>query len=141
MLEDPIKKIKSDYERLAKHEEGLDMVWKTYEKLNADSLGVEENKSQKLASKYTLQAFTELLRVQIQMIGKISPKIANDIETDLNKWQKKATKEIEERGLDEMDESNIGIVDIRNRVQLVRRIIQDTVETFEENLRGYEPSL
>ena len=67
--------------------------------------------------------------------------IANDIETDLNKWQKKATKEIEERGLDEMDESNIGIVDIRNRVQLVRRIIQDTVETFEENLRGYEPSL
>ncbi|NMJ87081.1 MAG: hypothetical protein EX285_04495 [Thaumarchaeota archaeon] len=141
MLEDPIKKIKSDYEQLAKHEEGLDMVWKTYEKLNTDSLGVEENKSLKLASKYTLQAFTELLRVQIQMIGKISPKIANDIETDLNKWQKKATKEIEERGLDEMDESNIGIVDIRNRVQLVRRIIQDTVETFEENLRGYEPSL
>ncbi|MGH9910092.1 MAG: hypothetical protein ACRD32_05585, partial [Nitrososphaerales archaeon] len=66
---------------------------------------------------------------------------ANDIEADLNKWQKKATKEIEEKGLDEGDDTYASIADIRNKVRLVRRVIQDTIETFEESLRGYEPSL
>jgi len=140
MLEDPIRRIKADLEDLAKHEERLDVAWKAYEKLNIDS-SQAEYKSLKLATKYALQAFTELLRVQVQMIGKISPKIANDIEADLNKWQKKAAKEIEEHGLDQTDEPYVAIADIRNRVQLVRRVIQDTIETFEENLRGYEPSL
>ncbi len=141
MLEDPIKRIKDDLENLTKHEEKLDVAWKAYEKLNVDSSQAEEFKSLKLATKYVLQAFTELLRVQIQMIGKISPKIANDIEADLNKWQKKATKEIEDRGLDETNEPYAAIADIRSRVQLVRRVIQDTIETFEESMRGYEPSL
>lgn len=139
MLEEPIGRIKADLEVLSKHEERLDIAWKAYEKLNVDS-SQSENKSLKLATKYALQAFTELLRVQIQMIGKISPKIANDIESDLNKWQKKAAKEIEEHGL-ESDEPYAAIADIRNRVQLVRRAMQDTIETFEESLKGYEPSL
>ncbi|MEE8133134.1 MAG: hypothetical protein V3T40_06130 [Nitrososphaerales archaeon] len=141
MLEDPIKRMKNDLEELVKHEERLDVAWKAYEKLNVDSLQVEEYKSLKLATKYTLQAFTELLRVQIQMIGKISPKIANDIETDLNKWQKKAAKEIEGGVLHEAAEPYTAIADIRNKVLLVHRVVQDTVETFEEHLRGYEPNL
>ncbi len=140
MLEDPIKKIKVDLENLAKHEERLDVAWKTYEKLNVDSSKVEEYKSLKLATKYSLQAFTELLRMQIHMIGRISPRIANDIESDLNKWQKKAIKEVEERGLDEADEPYAAISDLRNKVQLVQRVVQDTIETFENNLRGYEPN-
>ena len=138
MLEDPIKKIKVDLENLAKHEERLDVAWKTYEKLNIDSSKVEEYKSLKLATKYSLQAFTELLRMQIHMIGRISPRIANDIESELNKWQKKAIKEVEERGLDEADEPYAAISDLRNKVQLVKRVVQDTIETFENNLRGYE---
>jgi len=141
MLEDPIKRIKADLENLTKHEEKLDVAWKAYEKLNVGSSQAEEFKSLKLATKYALQAFTELLRMQIQMIGKISPKIANDIEADLNKWQKKAAKEIEDHGLDETNEPYAAIADIRSRVQLVRRVIQDTIETFEESMRGYEPSL
>lgn len=141
MLEDPMKRIKADLENLAKHEEKTDLAWKAYEKLNIDSSRTEEYKSLKLATKYALQAFTELLRVQIQMIGKISPKIANDMESDLNKWQKKAAKEIEEHLLDEADEPYSAITGIRNKVKLVRRVIQDTIETFEEDLRGYEPSL
>ncbi|MFQ5941034.1 MAG: hypothetical protein ACE5KA_04975 [Nitrososphaerales archaeon] len=71
MLEDPMKRIKADLENLAKHEEKTDLAWKAYEKLNIDSSRTEEYKSLKLATKYALQAFTELLRVQIQMIGKI----------------------------------------------------------------------
>ena len=138
MLEDPIKKIKVDLENLAKHEERLAVAWKTYEKLNVDSSKVEEYKSLKLATKYSLQAFTELLRMQIHMIGRISPRIANDIESDLNKWQKKAIKEVEERGLDEADEPYTTISDLRNKVQLVQRVVQDTIETFENNLIGYE---
>ena len=141
MLEEPVRRIKADLEDLAKHEEKLDVVWKAYETLNKDPLQTEESKSLKLAAKHALQAFTELLRVEIQMIAKISPKIANDIEADLNKWQKKATKEIEEKGPDEGDDTYASIADIRNKVRLVRRVIQDTIETFEESLRGYEPSL
>lgn len=141
MLEEPVRRIKADLEDLAKHEEKLDVVWKAYEILNKDPLQTEDYKPLKLAAKHALQAFTELLRVEIQMIAKISPKIANDIEADLNKWQKKATKEIEEKGLDEGDDTYASIADIRNKVRLVRRVIQDTIETFEESLRGYEPSL
>ncbi|MFQ5941035.1 MAG: hypothetical protein ACE5KA_04980 [Nitrososphaerales archaeon] len=63
------------------------------------------------------------------------------MESDLNKWQKKAAKEIEEHLLDEADEPYSAITGIRNKVKLVRRVIQDTIETFEEDLRGYEPSL
>ncbi|MEM2760223.1 MAG: hypothetical protein QXU32_11300 [Nitrososphaerales archaeon] len=139
MLEDPIKRIKSDLEELAKHEEKLDMAWKAYETLNADVPSTEEYKSLKLATKHALQAFTELLRVEVQMIGKISPKIANDIEADLNKWQKKAAKEIEERGSDDTDDTFTSIAEIRNRVRLVRRVIQDTIDTFEESLSHEHP--
>lgn len=141
MLEDPIKRIKSDLEDLAKHEERLGVAWKAYEALNIDSSKAEEYKSLKLAAKHSLQAFTELLRVQIQMIGKISPKTANDLESDLNKWLKKATKEIEDGRLYETEEPYAVIADIRDRVQLVRKVIQDTIETFEENSRGYEPPM
>jgi len=70
------------------------------------------------------------------MIGKVSPKIANELEADLNKWQKKAVKEIDEKGSYEEDNS-AGIVDIRNRVRLVQRVIRDTVDTLEGFARGY----
>jgi hypothetical protein len=138
MLEDPIKRIRADLEDLSRQEERLDVAWKAYERLNSDA-SQGEHKSLKLAAKYSLQAFTELLRLQIQMIGKISPKIANDVEGDLNKWHKKASKEIEEHGLDEGEEPYATIADIRGKVQLVRRVIQDTIETFEESLRAQEP--
>jgi|GEM_PF-2623869 gas vesicle protein len=141
MLEEPIKRIKADLEDLTRHEERLEVAWKAYETLHVNPSHGEEYKSLKLAAKHALQAFTELLRVEIQMIGKISPKIANDIESDLNKWQKKASKEIEEGVMDETSDVYASISEIRNKVRLVRKVIQDTVDTFEESVRGYEPTL
>lgn len=125
------KKVREDLALLADHEQKLELVWKAYEALNKNSSSIEENKSLKLAAKHALQACIELLRLEIQMIGKISPKIANELEADLNKWQRKAVKEIEEKGSYEEDDSP-RIVDIRNRVQLVRRIINDTIDSLEE---------
>ena len=130
------KKVRDDLALLAEHEQKLEVAWKAYEVLNENSPAIEEHKSLKLAAKHSLQACTELLRVEIQMIGKISPKIANELEADLNKWQKKAVKEIEEKGSYEENDSP-RIVDIRNRVQLVRRIINDTIDSLEEFAKGY----
>ncbi len=127
---DWLKKIRDDLALLNEHEQKLEVAWKAYEALNENS-PVEESKSLKLAAKYALQACTELLRAEIQMIGKISPKIANELEADLNKWQRKAAKEMEDKASYEENDS-AGIVDIRKRVQLVRRIMQDTIDSLEE---------
>jgi len=133
---DWLKKVRDDLVLLAEHEHKLEVAWKAYEALNENSPATEEYKSVKLAAKHALQACTELLRVEIQMIGKISPKIANELEADLNKWQKKAVKEIEEKGSYEENDS-ARIVDIRNKVQLVQRVIRDTVDSLEGFARGY----
>ncbi len=127
---DWLKKIRDDLALLNEHEQKLEVAWKAYEALNENS-PVEESKSLKLAAKHALQACTELLRAEIQMIGKISPKIANELEADLNKWQRKAAKEMEDKASYEENDS-AGIVDIRKRVQLVRRIMQDTIDSLEE---------
>jgi hypothetical protein len=131
---DWLKMVRDDLSLLAAHEQKLEVAWKAYEALN-ESSPVEESKSLKLAAKHALQACTELLRVEIQMIGKISPKIANELEADLNKWQRRAAKEIEEKGYE--DEDSSGISDIRYRVQLVRRIMQDTIDSLEEFAKGF----
>lgn len=133
---DWLKKVRDDLALLAEHEHKLEVAWKAYEALNENSSAIEEYKSVKLAAKHALQACIELLRVEIQMIGKISPKIANELEADLNKWQKKAVKEIEEKGSYEENDS-ARIVDIRNRVQLVQRVIRDTVDSLEGFAKGY----
>ena len=131
---DWFKKIRDDLAILAEHDHKLEMAWKAYEALSENSS--TEDKSLKLAAKHSLQACIELLRVEIQMIGRISPKIANELEADLNKWHKRAAKEIEERGLHEESDS-AGIVEIRNRVQLVRRIVNDTIDSLEGFAKGY----
>jgi hypothetical protein len=133
---DWLKKVRDDLALLAEHDHRLEVAWKAYEALNENSSTTEEYKSLKLAAKHALQACTELLRVEIQMIGKISPKIANDLEADLNKWQKKAVKEIEDKGSFEENDS-AGVLDIRNRVQLVQKVIRDTVDSLEGFARGY----
>ena len=133
---DWLKKVRDDLALLAEHEHKLEVAWKAYEVLNENSSAIEEYKSVKLAAKHALQACTELLRVEIQMIGKISPKIANELEADLNKWQKKAVKGIEEKGSYEENDS-ARIVDIRNRVQLVQRVVRDTVDSLEGFAKGY----
>jgi hypothetical protein len=135
---DWLKRVRDDLALLAAHEQKLEAAWKAYEALNEDSSATEEYKSVKLAAKHALQACTELLRVEIQMIGKISPKIANELEVDLNKWQKKAVKEIEEKGLHDENDS-AGIEDIRNKVKLVQRVILDTIDSLEEFAKGYRP--
>lgn len=132
---DWFKKIRDDLAILAVHDQKLEMAWKAYEALNENSSAAEE-KSLKLATKHSLQVCIELLRVEIQMIGRISPKVANELEADLNKWHKRAAKEIEERGLHEESDS-VGIVEIRNRVQLVRRIVNDTIDSLEGFAKGY----
>lgn len=133
---DWLKKVRDDLALLAAHEQNLETAWKAYEALNENSSAIEEYKSVKLAAKHALQACVELLRVEIQMIGKISPKVANELETDLNKWQKKAVREIEGKGSFEENDS-AGISDIRNKVQLVQRVIRDTVDSLEGFARGY----
>ncbi len=127
---DWLKKIRDDLSLLNEHEQKLEVTWKAYETLNENS-PIEESKSLKLAAKHALQACIELLRAEIQMIGKISPKIANELEADLNKWQRKAAKEMEDKASYEENDST-GIGDIRKRVQLVRRIMQDTIDSLEE---------
>ena len=131
---DWFRKIRDDLVLLAEHEHKLDVVWKAYEALNENSIG--EEKSLKLAAKHSLQACVELLRVEIQMIGRISPKTANELEADLNRWQKKAMKEIEEKGSYEGNDS-AGIVEIRNKVQLVRKVVNDTIDSLEGFAKGY----
>ncbi|MFQ5969790.1 MAG: hypothetical protein ACE5J2_04780 [Nitrososphaerales archaeon] len=133
---DWFKKVREDLALLAEHEQKLEVAWKAYEALNENSPYIEGNKSLKAAAKHALQACTELLRLEIQMIGKISPKIANELEGDLNKWQRKAVKGIEEKGSHEQNDS-ARIIDIRNRVQLVRTIMQDTMDSLEEYAKGY----
>ncbi len=133
---DWLKKIRDDLSLLNEHEQKLEIAWKAYEALNENIPAIEESKSLKLAAKHALQACTELLRVEIQMIGKISPKIANELEADLNKWQRKAAKEMEDKASYE-DNDSAGIVDIRKRVQLVRRIMQDTIDSLEEFRKGF----
>jgi len=135
---DWLKKVRDDLSLLAEHEQKLETAWKAYEVLSENPPSIEEYKSLKLAAKHALQACTELLRAEIQMIGKISPKIANELEADLNKWQKKAAKEIEEKGSYEENDS-ARIEDIRNRVQLVQRVIRDTIDSLEEFAKGYSP--
>ena len=131
---DWFKKVRDDLDILAAHDHKLEVAWKAYEALNDNSSATEE-KSMKLAAKHSLQACIELLRVEIQMIGRISPKIANELEADLNKWHKRAVKEIEEGSHEEHDSA--GIVEIRNRVQLVRRIVNDTIDSLEGFAKGY----
>jgi len=128
---DWLKKVRDDLALLNEHEQKLEVAWKAYEALNENLPAIEESKSLKLAAKHALQACIELLRVEIQMIGKISPKIANELEADLNKWQRKAAKEMEDKASYEENDST-GIADIRKRVQLVRRIMQDTIDSLEE---------
>jgi hypothetical protein len=130
---DWFKKVRDDLAILAEHDQKLEVAWKAYEALNENSSSSEE-KSLKLAAKHSLQACIELLRVEIQMIGRISPKIANELEADLNKWHKRAVKEIE--GSHEEHDS-AAIVEIRNRVQLVRRIVNDTIDSLEGFAKGY----
>ncbi len=128
---DWLKKIRDDLSILNEHEQKLEVTWKAYEALSENLPAIEESKSLKLAAKHALQACIELLRVEIQMIGQISPKIANELEADLNKWQRKAAKEMEDKASYEENDS-AGIVEIRKRVQLVRRIMQDTIDSLEE---------
>ncbi len=128
---DWLKKIRDDLSILNEHEQKLEVTWKAYEALSENLPAIEESKSLKLAAKHALQACIELLRVEIQMIGQISPKIANELEADLNKWQRKAVKEMEDKASYEENDS-AGIVEIRKRVQLVRRIMQDTIDSLEE---------
>lgn len=132
LSKDWLKVVKDDLFLLTSHEQKMEVAFRAYEALNEDSPVIEESRSKslKLAAKHALQACIELLRVEIQMIGKISPKLANELEADLNKWQRKAVKEIDDKGYDYSDST--GIIDIRNRVLLVRRIMQDTVDSLEE---------
>jgi hypothetical protein len=132
---DWFKKVRDDLAMLAEHDQKLEVAWKAYEALNENS-SITEEKSLRLAAKHSLQACIELLRVEIQLIGRISPKIANELEADLNKWHKRAVKEIEDRGSHEENDSS-GIVEIRNRVQLVRRIVNDTIDSLEGFAKGY----
>ncbi len=133
---DWFKKVRDDLAMLAENDHKLEVAWKAYEALNENSSTIEE-KSLKLAAKHSLQACIELLRVEIQMIGRISPKIANELEADLNKWQKRAVKEIEAHHTIAEENDSAGIVDIRNRVQLVRRIVNDTIDSLEGFAKGY----